>query len=300
MNTMDLLQTKIDDARMNLPELSRKAIDAVGWKKIIFEMKGYTPGQLEELETETELLLYGLMLPENYPKELENRMKISRSQADILVNNMNDLIFKRIKDELEKNIGSNDDNNELPVPLPPNKIPHPPPASAMPEALRAGLTPSPSKGEGGDDTPPPNLPIAPQFTSPQPSHPPLPNPLLANEREKSTMESAGVEIIPDTAPASSSSEGEERKMTMGEDRLLVKSGINVIEDNPTNERSGHLLPNEATQKESLEGIEHPQNANPNIISQKLGGAVSSSIKTTDYTVNKPSQGLNKDPYRETL
>jgi len=102
----DLLKIKIDQARMALPEEARSAIDAVDWKSVILGMrqsKGYSFEQLGSLEIETELMLCGLMNPRDYPRELENRMGISRSQADQLVNEMNELVFKRIQNELVKN-----------------------------------------------------------------------------------------------------------------------------------------------------------------------------------------------------
>ncbi|TSC77982.1 MAG: hypothetical protein G01um101424_116 [Parcubacteria group bacterium Gr01-1014_24] len=103
---IDLLQIKIEKARAALPAETLNAIAAVDWKAAILGMrakKGYTFEQLGDLELETELLLCGLLAPGGYPKELENRMKISRAQANELVNEMNDLVFKKIREELIKN-----------------------------------------------------------------------------------------------------------------------------------------------------------------------------------------------------
>jgi hypothetical protein len=105
--TVDLLQIKIEKAKVELSEESRRAIDAVDWKTIILGMraeKGYSYTQLENLELETELLLCGLINPEDYPKELEKRMNIPRPQVDVLVNEMNEKVFKKIREELVKNI----------------------------------------------------------------------------------------------------------------------------------------------------------------------------------------------------
>ena len=104
--TKDELQKKIEHARAELSEETKRAIDAVNWKSAILsikEKKGYNLEQLQELETETELLLAGLINPENYPKELETRMKIQKAEAETLVNELNESIFKRIRDELIKN-----------------------------------------------------------------------------------------------------------------------------------------------------------------------------------------------------
>jgi hypothetical protein len=103
---IDLLQIKIDKAKSELPKATREAIEAVDWKAAILGMrasKGYSFEQLGDLELETELLLAGLVSPENYPRELESRMRISRAQADGLVEEMNQLVFSKIREELIKN-----------------------------------------------------------------------------------------------------------------------------------------------------------------------------------------------------
>src|SRR3989338_4771438 len=105
-NTIDLLEIKIEKAKRELPLETVNAINAVDWKAVILglrEKKGYTFEQLGDLELETELALCGLTAPENYPRELENRMGISRGVADELTNEMNNLVFKKIREELIKN-----------------------------------------------------------------------------------------------------------------------------------------------------------------------------------------------------
>ena len=95
-NTTDLLQIKIEKAKAQLPENTLNAINAVPWQAIILQMretKGYSFDQLGELETETELLLCGLLNPENYRKELKDRMKLSDVQVNDLINEMNKLVF---------------------------------------------------------------------------------------------------------------------------------------------------------------------------------------------------------------
>ena len=109
---LDLLQIKIDKARGELPPETRAAIDAVDWKATILQMrekKGYTFEQLGDLELETELLLAGLVSAEDYPKELEKRMKIPKTQVDALVSDMNELVLKKIREEFIK-------RTEIPLP----------------------------------------------------------------------------------------------------------------------------------------------------------------------------------------
>lgn len=105
-DVIDLLQIKIERAKENLPDETSNAIAAVDWKEAILgmrEKKGYNFEQLGDLELETELLLCGLLSPKDYPKELERRMRISKADADELVSEMNELVFKKIREELIKN-----------------------------------------------------------------------------------------------------------------------------------------------------------------------------------------------------
>lgn len=106
-NPTDLLQIKIDKAKAQLSEDTLNAIAAVPWQATILQMretKGYTFEQLGELEIETELVLCGLLSPINYPKELENRMHLSKTEVDGLVKEMNNLVFAKIKENLVKGI----------------------------------------------------------------------------------------------------------------------------------------------------------------------------------------------------
>lgn len=120
--TVDLLQIKIEKAKSKLPEETLAAIAAVPWQAAILKMretKGYSFEQLEDLQTETELLLCGLVSPTDYPKQLAYRMKISTPQANELVNEMNKEVFSKIKEELIKIMGQKRDstasvNSELP------------------------------------------------------------------------------------------------------------------------------------------------------------------------------------------
>jgi len=109
-DTVDLLQIKIEKARAELPASTLKAIDAVPWRATILQLKetmGYSFEQLGDLEIETELVLSGLLSPQDYPKELESRMGINKTQADELVKEMNLKVFSKIREELIKNTEKN-------------------------------------------------------------------------------------------------------------------------------------------------------------------------------------------------
>lgn len=104
-DTIDLLQVKIEKAKSELSPDTTSAISAVDWQAAILglrEKKGYSFEQLSDLELETELFLCGLLNPADYPKELEKRMQISKAEANDLANEMNNLVFKKIKEELIK------------------------------------------------------------------------------------------------------------------------------------------------------------------------------------------------------
>ncbi len=104
-NTTDLLQFKISKAKDELPEISRVVVDSVNWKEIILGMNNkYNSEQLEYLDIETELLLCGLINTESYPKELETRMKISKNEVNLLLNELDRLIFKKMQEEVEDKI----------------------------------------------------------------------------------------------------------------------------------------------------------------------------------------------------
>jgi len=101
----DILNIKIQEARKKLPETTREAIDAVNWKPSLLGMrqtKGYTFEQLGDLEIETDLVLAGLLSPEQYPKELEKRMGITKDKVKELLHEMNTLVFSRVREEMIK------------------------------------------------------------------------------------------------------------------------------------------------------------------------------------------------------
>lgn len=111
----DELQIKIDEARSKLPEETRQAIDAVDWKLKIIELresKGYSYTQLDDLEIETELLLCGLLRPEDYPIELEKRMGLPKPEVTQLVNLMNEKIFQKVRQELIKRVAEREKNEK--------------------------------------------------------------------------------------------------------------------------------------------------------------------------------------------
>lgn len=112
--TIDTLQPIIIEARNNLTRETRESIDSVNWKLIILEMAGkYNEEQLVTLETETELLLCGILSPEEYQKELGSRMMLTKEEVSLLLEEMDKLIFKKIQGELERKLAQQ--NIDVPV-----------------------------------------------------------------------------------------------------------------------------------------------------------------------------------------
>ena len=101
----DALQIKIDEAKAQLSEDTKDAISAVDWRASILSMRekrGYSFSQLEDLEIETELVIYGLVPAKDFPKELQNRMHIPAKESIELINDLNVSIFQKIRQELIK------------------------------------------------------------------------------------------------------------------------------------------------------------------------------------------------------
>ncbi len=105
MTTIDLLQIKIEKAKANLPEETRRAIEAVDWRRALLDIrvkKGFTLEKMEDLELETELMLCGLLNPADYQKQIREKMGISPGEAEEIVNEMNERVFKKIRMEFMK------------------------------------------------------------------------------------------------------------------------------------------------------------------------------------------------------
>lgn len=105
---VDLLQIKIERAKQALPPETLVAINSVDWKGFIAglrDRKGFSIEQIGDLELETELLLAGMTNPDNYPAELTSRLNIPRAKVDELINEMNEGIFKPIREQLIKGSG---------------------------------------------------------------------------------------------------------------------------------------------------------------------------------------------------
>ena len=102
---IDALQIRIEKAKADLPQETVQAINTVDWRQALLDIKnkkGFSIEKLEDLELETELMLCGLSNPSNYEKEIRERMSLSPTEAKDIVNEMNDKVFKKIRDAFAK------------------------------------------------------------------------------------------------------------------------------------------------------------------------------------------------------
>lgn len=120
---MDNLETKIKEVRKTMPLDVVKSIDAVDWSQIIDRNFGntYNQEQVGFLKNETSLLIYGLLEPQDYEKKVQKILNLSDEKVLDILNNLDKLIFKKIKSELEKNMDEEKMREETPdeIPLPP-------------------------------------------------------------------------------------------------------------------------------------------------------------------------------------
>lgn len=78
------------------PELSNKIL-AIGKKNGIINIE-----QLGILQTETNLMMLGLVHPDEYPNELKNRLNINEERLNNIIKDVNQQIFKGIREKLKE------------------------------------------------------------------------------------------------------------------------------------------------------------------------------------------------------
>ncbi|MES2930619.1 MAG: hypothetical protein V4665_02445 [Patescibacteria group bacterium] len=124
--------------------------------------------------------------------------------------------------------------------------------------------------------------------------------------ESGMYAASGIEML----PARKEFPKEEDRVTITEDAILARSGIDMIDDVPRPDRE-HMIPSRETQKSVLDGIEHPATIASSIIGEKLGGIKKSESSVSDYSLPKissqstpsiPSSSRmpGKDPYHEPI
>ncbi len=139
-NQIDTLQIEINKAKGAMAPEAIKAISSLNWKAVILALRekmGYSQDQIETLETETELLLCGLINPANYPIELQNRMGVDERNVEMLISVINSDILEKIKDQLIKNLNKKQPEMNIPQKTKGDEI-----LSDMPEEFKQAITQS--------------------------------------------------------------------------------------------------------------------------------------------------------------
>lgn len=101
INMNDKLRKSFEEQLVYLPEINQQALKSFDWATELLSIGknyGLHIDQLEDLQIETMLVLVGLVQPEEYANELIMRLAISPSEANRIIEQVNDRIFTPIYD----------------------------------------------------------------------------------------------------------------------------------------------------------------------------------------------------------
>lgn len=112
----DELKEQIAIAKATLSPETREAIDSVDWKSVVVSMresKKFSFSQIETLGIKTEKVLVGLISGEGYKRELKDKMDLPPDELNKLISEMNDKVFKKIKENLVAKLGEQRNTTEV-------------------------------------------------------------------------------------------------------------------------------------------------------------------------------------------
>lgn len=95
------LRQSFEEQLVYLPEINQQALKSFDWATELLSIGknyGLHIDQLEDLQVETMLVLVGLVQVTNYQSELINRLAVSPSEANRIIEQVNDRIFQPIHD----------------------------------------------------------------------------------------------------------------------------------------------------------------------------------------------------------
>lgn len=101
INMNERLKQQFEEQLTYLPAINQQALRSFDWATelvAIGKNYGLHIDELEDLQTETMLLLVGLITAEQYPNEIINRLAISPAEAEKIIEQVNDRIFIPIHD----------------------------------------------------------------------------------------------------------------------------------------------------------------------------------------------------------
>lgn len=100
-NMNDKLRQSFEEQLVYLPEINQQALKSFDWATELLAIGknyGLHIDQLEDLQVETMLVLVGLVQAGDYQNELITRLAISPSEANRIIEQVNDRIFQPIHD----------------------------------------------------------------------------------------------------------------------------------------------------------------------------------------------------------
>ena len=95
------LRQTFEEQLTYLPSINQQALRSFDWATELVgigKQYGLHVDQLDDLQIETMLVLVGITNPDDYPNELITRLAISPSEADKIIEQVNDRIFTPIHD----------------------------------------------------------------------------------------------------------------------------------------------------------------------------------------------------------
>lgn len=95
------LRQQFEEELVYLPEINQQALKSFDWATELLAIGknyGLHIDELEDLQIETMLVMVGLVPPENYQNELITRLAISPTEANKIIEQVNERIFTPIHD----------------------------------------------------------------------------------------------------------------------------------------------------------------------------------------------------------
>ncbi len=123
-------QKIIDERLSKLPPYIKTTLDNIKWGEEILAIgkkHGLHVDEMGILQTETVMVLVGLVHPDEYPKNLKQELHIPREKIDEIVNDINEHILKNVRQALIDFL-TTEEKGEQPVPVltpPPTTAPTP-------------------------------------------------------------------------------------------------------------------------------------------------------------------------------
>lgn len=97
--TQDIIKKRVAE----LPSYIREGLSKIAWDKEIIEIgkkHGLHVDEMGTLQTETVMVLVGLVHPDDYAKNLREELHLPRITVDLIVEDVNQKIFKNIRQSL--------------------------------------------------------------------------------------------------------------------------------------------------------------------------------------------------------